>query len=389
MDRVYLDHAAATPLRPEVARAVRTVQDRLPGNPSASHRWGREAREELEDARERVGRALGVPPRSVHFVRGGTESDNLAVLGRADRVRARGETPVLVRSGIEHSAVRESVTAAVAAGGREEILSVRADGTVDEGALDLLLQQRPHLVSVMWVNHETGTILPVGRVADRCREAGVAFHVDAVQAVGRIPVEASTLPIDLLSVSGHKLGGPPGTGVLVVRDRDLLAPRLFGGGQEGGLRPGTEDVAGAVGMAVALEGATAWVNDEASRLARLRFRLEEGLRAGIPALRVHGREGPRAPHILSVGVPGLPRDVLPGALDLEGVGVSAGSACRTGSTTVSPVLAALYGEAAAEVAPLRLSLGWTTREEDVERALDVIPAVVDRVRAAGLAAGGD
>jgi len=382
---VYLDHAAATPMRPEVREALAAVLDGVPGNPSSTHVWGREARRTLEDARSRIAHGLAVQPEHVFFVRGGTESNNLAILGRADQARAEGRKLLMVRSTVEHSAVRESMGNATSSGGAECTVALRPDGSMGLSELSRLLDRDPILVSVMWVNHETGIILPVERVGELCRQAGVPFHVDGVQAAGRIGVEPGRLPIDLLSVSAHKLGGPRGTGVLVVRDRSLLSPRLFGGGQEAGLRPGTEDVAGAVGMAVALETALDGLPAEAERLAGLRHRLESGLVSRIPGLRVHGVDAARAPHILNVGVPGLPRDVLPGALDLEGVAVSAGSACRSGSTTVSPVLEALYGpDEAGEVAPLRLSVGWPSTPEDVDRALQVIPGAVERIRSAGI-----
>lgn len=382
MTSTYLDHAAATPLRPEVLEAMLPHLEGVHGNPSAVHQTGRRARKSLDDAREQIADLLGVPPGTVHFVRGGTESDNLAVLGRFDRVRADAPPPLFVRTGVEHSAVREAMEAAASRGAEEVILPLRPDGTVDEPTLEGLLERRPALVSVQWVNQETGSVLPVAEVAERCRDAGVPVHSDAVQAVGRVKVNPGEVPVDLLSLSAHKLGGPRGMGVLVVRRKDLLSPRLFGGGQENGLRPGTEDVAGAVGMAAALERALHAMPDEAARLGRLRDRLQAGLAERVSGLRVHGGEGPRAPHILNVGVPGLPRDLLPRALDVEGIATSAGSACRSGGTEVSPVLEAYYGhDEARAVAPLRLSLGWTTSEEEVERALENIPRVVARAAA--------
>lgn len=383
----YLDHAAATPMRPAARDAWLAALESAPGNPSSVHRWGRQARAILDEARARVADALGAESRAVRFVRGGTESDNLAVLGRAARVRAEGRAPLLVRTTVEHSAVREAVRAAAAEGGEEAELPVTPSGGVDEDWLASILARRPALLSLVWVNHETGSILPAPAVGAACREAGVPFHIDAMQAPGRIPVDLAELPVDLFSVSSHKVGGPRGAAALVVRDDDLLAPRLFGGGQEEGIRPGTEDVAAAAGFAAALEEAVAELDAEAQRLRTLRDRLEAGLRASVPGLRVHGAEGPRAPHILNVGVPGLPRDLLPRALDVEGIGASAGSACRSGGTEASPVLEGFYGaEAARAVAPLRLSLGRTTRDDEVSAALDRIPRVIERARDAGLAA---
>lgn len=378
---IYLDHAAATPMRPEVSRAMAPFREGIVGNPSSAHRWGRAARAALEDARERTAFVLGVSPEAVYFVRGGTESINLAILGRADRELAKGDGPVvLLRSAIEHAAVRESMDAAEAAGCSVEVLAVGPDGGLLLPDPDELRGRAVRLISVQWVNHETGLVLPIPELAEVCGRADVPLHVDAVQAVGKISFDLGETEVDLLSLSSHKLGGPRGVGALVVRPEIEIAPRQYGGGQERGLRPGTEDVAGAVGLSHALEISAASLNLETKRLAGLRELLEARLGGALPELRIHGKEGPRAPHILSIGVPGLPRDVLPGALDLAGVAVSAGSACRSGATSVSPVLQALYGEVAADVAPLRLSLGWSTTREEVEEAARRIPPVVERVR---------
>jgi cysteine desulfurase len=385
---IYLDHAAATPLRPEVREAMEPLLSGLFGNPSSVHRWGRAAREHLEDARERTAAALGTAPSTVRFVRGGTESVNLAILGTIEP--ALGETrtqsassggPLLFRSSVEHAAVRESVAEAEALGCEVYVLPVSPYGRIDLPDARKVARRKPALASVQWVNQETGTVLPIEEVGEWARDAGVPLHVDAVQGVGKLPLDLRRVPISLLSVSGHKLGGPKGTGVLVVREGARLHPRLFGGGQEGGVRPGTEDVAGAVGFACALEVAVSALGGEMERLRRLRDRLEAAIVQRLPGVRVHGGEGPRAPHISNLGVPGLPRDLLPSALDLAGVGVSAGSACRSGSVEVSPVLRALYGDdEAARVAPLRLSVGWPTTEAEVDEAASRIGDVVTRAR---------
>jgi len=388
MKAIYLDHAATTPLRPEVREAMAPFMDGVWGNPSSIHRWGREARAALEGARERVADLLRTSPREVYFTRGGTESINLAILGVAGRARLEGGSPsCYLRSSLEHSAVREPMDELEKLGDQIEVIGVDDTGKIDDEALDAALHRTGptlRLASIQWANQETGILLRVGAIADRCAAAGIPLHVDAVQAAGKLPIDLAATPISLLSLSGHKLGGPKGVGVLVVRKRVELHPLLFGGGQEGGLRPGTEDVAGAVGFARALELAVAEGTTEAERLAGLRSLLEEGLVAGIPGLQVHGAHAARAPHILAVGVPGIARDLLPSALDLAGVGASAGSACRSGSTEVSPVLLALYGKAAYTFAPLRLSLGWNTTRADVEEAIPRIVATVERIRAAGV-----
>ncbi len=390
MEPIYLDHAAATPLRPEARKAMDPWLTGVSGNPQSIHRWGRAARESLEDARERIARTFGATSSEVIFTRGGTESANLAVLGRLEAVRTSPSEPgsgppLFVYSSIEHSAVREAMAEVEARGARITTLPVSPRGEVDEAELDRLLARRPVLLSVQWVNQETGLILPIDRIAARCREAGVPLHVDGVQAGGRLPIDLAATPIDMLTLSAHKMGGPRGMGALVVREKSHLRPRLFGGGQEQGLRPGTGDVAGAVGFAAACEAMVQGMETEGERLGRLRDLLEDALSAAPVAPRVHGGEGPRAPHILGLGFPSLPRDLLPGALDLAGVGVSAGSACRSGSTAPSPVLTGLYGDAYARTtAPLRISLGWSTTESEVKRAIPIILETLERVRSVGV-----
>jgi len=393
MDYIYLDHAASSPLRPEVRAAMREVEESTPGNPSSPHRYGREARARLDEARHRVAGVLGADPMSVVFVRGGTESDNLAILGWTRSVRRTGGRPRLLHSAVEHSAVAAAAREVEAEGGRVEIFPVAPDGSARlDDALESLRANATEngsgdvfggLVSCLWVSHETGLVLPIAEVAHWARERRFQVHVDGVQGVGRLDPVPIVAAVDLFSLSARKLGGPPGMGVLVAGRGVTLHPTLFGGGQENGLRPGTEDVAGAVGTAVALEAAVSQRQAEWSRLGALRDALEARLREGIPDLVIHGSEGRRTPHILNVGIPGVPLDVLPGALDLEGVAVSAGSACRSGATGPSPVLAALYGEAhAVRVAPLRISLGWNTRASEVEEAGSVIIRVVEGVRRA-------
>ncbi len=380
MNRIYLDHAAATPMRPEVRGVMTEAIERLVGNPSSAHAWGREARAALEQARERIAAVLGVDPGGVHFVRGGTESINLAILGRVDWSRSRGDPrPRLLRSSVEHPAVRDCMEAAACQGAVVDEIPVSPNGELEIPVERELRQAGAALVSVQWVNQETGMILPIPRVAELCREAGVPLHVDGVQAAGKIPLRLDRVPLSFLSLSSHKLGGPRSTGALVIADGTQIQPRLFGGGQERGLRPGTEDLPGALGLATALEMSVDSLGAEGERIAELRDRLEAALVQKLPRLRVHGTESPRAPHILSVGAPGIPRDLLIGALDLAGIGASAGSACRSGAVGVSHVLRALYGSDAEGIAPLRLSLGWSTTPEEVDQAADRIPPIVERM----------
>ena len=378
MHAIYLDHAATTPVRPEALEAMAAVHGRPPGNPSSTHRFGRDARALLEDARARLAAALGVDTATVHFVRGGTEGDNLAVLGAVAAAGACGTRPLVVHTAGAHSAIREAAAAAEREGARRTVLPLDVDGQIDAAALDAALARGPTVVSVLWVNNETGAVLPVGDLAARVRAAGALLHVDAVQAVGKVPVDPVVSQVDLAVLTGHKLGGPGGAGALMVRKSTPLAPRIFGGGQERGLRPGTEDVAGAVGLAVAVELAVAEQAAFAERSRRLREALESGLRAGLEDMTVHAGGGPRAPHISNVGIPGTERDILLARLDLEGLAVSGGSACSSGATTQSPVIQALHGTSW-EPTAVRFSLGRTTSEgevaEGVRRTVTAVRAV--------------
>ena len=389
MQPLYLDHAATTPLRPEVRAAMEPYLGEVFGNPSSAHAWGRRAAAALEEARGQAAAALGAKPSEVLFVRGGTESDNLAVIGLAGASPAQGGAPVVVHSAIEHKAVIEAAHAAARNGGRVLSLPVSADGALDLDALDGALRQRPCVVSVMWVNNEVGTVLPVAEVARRARAHGAPVHSDAVQAPGKVPVSTvgDGAP-DLLTVTGHKIYGPKGTGILWLRQGVSIEPILHGGGQERGVRPGTQDVAGAWGMATALELAVREQPAETARLETLRQMLEAGLVAGIDEMLVHGASGPRAPHVSNVGIPGVDQEALLAALDLEGIAVSSGSACNSGVTRASHVLRAMYGADADRRATVRFSLGRGTTESDVARAVETTVALVRRLRASAYAATG-
>lgn len=386
MHPIYLDHAATTALRPEVRAVMAPLVD-APANPSSLHRWGRRALAVLEEARGAVAAVLEVAPREVVFVRGGTESCNLAILGRAGAVRREGIVPHVVVSAIEHRAVLDTLEGVQAMGGRTDVLPVDATGRPTRERLDRVLEERPAVVSVMAVNNETGALPPVDEVASACAAREVVFHSDAVQAPGHLPLAPLARVADLLSLSGHKAGGPAGTGVLRIRPGVALAPLLHGGGQEGGMRPGTQDVAGAVGVAEALRLACLEQGELHRRLSGLSALLEERLAAGIPGLRIHGSEGRRSPHIVNVGIPGVDPDLLLPALDLEGVAASRGSACASGSSRPSHVLEATLGESARGFAPLRLSLGRETTRDEVLQAVGVILRVVDRLSSAPVGAG--
>ncbi len=379
MPSIYLDHAATTPIRPEVREGMMAILDGDFGNPSSAHRWGRRAAARLEEARERVAEAIGADRSEVYFVRGGTESDNMAILGHAGAVRRRGDAPFAVVSAVEHKAVLSAAAEVGERGGRWSTVPVYADGTLDLDALDMALADGASIVSVMTVNNEVGIHLPIEAVMERTRAHGAVFHTDAVQALGKVPVSVEDLPIDLLSLTGHKIYGAKGTGVLFVRRGVELTPLIFGGGQERALRPGTEDVAGAVGMSIAVDLAVQEQESEADRIRGLRDLLQSRLESGIAGLRIHGDVPNRAPHILNVGIPNVDPEALLAGLDLEGIAASAGSACDSGAQTASHVLEALYGRLEG-VAALRFSPGHATTEDDVIHAADATLRVLELIR---------
>lgn len=368
---IYLDYAATAPLRPEARRALIDALDAGWGNPSSIHSHGRESRARLEDARARLAALIGAAPGEIVFTRAGTEADNLAVLGRA---RTRPGAPVAC-SAVEHKAVLAAVGAA---GAPSLILPVDGEGVVRMDALDDALAREPAVVSVMWANNETGVVQPVGEIAERCAAAGVAFHSDAVQALGRVPVRADGAA--LLAFSAHKVGGPKGIGALYVRRGTELAPLLFGGGQERGLRPGTEDVAGALAFVAAAEAAESGRAAESIRVGGLRDRLERGIGERVGGVVVNGGGAERLPHVCNLSVPGADPELLLMALDLEGIAVSSGSACSSGAVTPSHVLTAM-GLAPEVAGPsVRFSLGWNTTGAEIDRVLEVFPAIAERVR---------
>ena len=371
---LYLDHAATTPLRPEALDAMRRVLVSGFGNASSVHGAGRAGRAVLEEARATVARLLGATPAEIVFTSGGTEANNLAILGRW---RAAGLGVVV--SAIEHSAVREPAAEAARQGAAHTTVAVDEEGRVDLDGLGEALEARPGVVSVMWANNETGVLQPVEEVAALCSDRGVTFHTDAVQAVGHAPVRMDEVRCDLLSLSAHKFGGPTGVGALFVRRGTELAPMIRGGGQERGVRAGTSNIAGAAGLAAALEVACKDREAEDRRLAPLRDRLQARLRERVPALHVNSGGARRLPHVLSIGLDGIPADLLVASLDMAGLAVSSGSACRSGAGERSHVMVAMGRSADAVV---RFSLGWSTRADEIDRCADLFLDVLDRARVA-------
>lgn len=380
---IYLDHAATTPVRDEVLEAMHPYLGVRFGNPSSMHRWGREARVALDEARERVAHCLGAHPDEIVFTSCGTEADNMALLG-VWRARRSGARPAVAVTPIEHKAVLEAAHEIAREGGTERLLRVQRSGLVDEASFEALVGDDVAVCSVMWVNNEIGVIQPIAELASRARARGVVFHTDAVQAFGKCTVDARATPFDLCSVSGHKIGAPKGIGALYVRRGTPMEPLMFGGTQDRGRRPGTENVAMAVGLARAAEIAVAEREAEWRRLETLRDRLEETLLRRIPDAVVHARGAPRAPHVLNISVPGTDSESLLIALDLRGIACSAGSACQSGSISASHVLQAIGVPPELASAAIRMSLGCLTTERCVDRVSEVFPQLAARAR--GLAA---
>ena len=380
---VYLDNAATTPVRPEVLEAM------LPylgaeafGNPSSAHRFGRAARAGIEEAKRTIAEALGAEPNQVVFTSGGTEADNLAVIGAALASRDRGGPFRVAVSATEHKAVLAAAHAVSHLGGEEILLPVDAAGIVDATALDQALARGVAIASVMWVNNEVGTIQPIAALAARCRDAGVAFHSDAVQAFGKISVSLRDVPCTLLTLSGHKIGAPKGIGALIVRDRRAVEAIIHGGGQQFGIRPGTENVPGIIALGAAVRLAAQEQAAFATRLAALRDDLEAQLRAAIPDAVVHGSRV-RAPHVLNVSIPGTDSEAMLMHLDMAGIACSSGSACSTGATEPSHVLSAMGVPHDVAVAALRFSLGRSTGADDVAGVIAALPRIVEKVRSLG------
>ncbi len=378
---IYLDHAATTPVRPEVLEAMLPFLGAAAfGNPSSGHRFGRVARAGVEQARREVAEALGAEPGQVVFTSGGTEADNLAVIGASLAARSAGRPMLAAVASSEHKAVLAASHHVVRLGGGERVLPVDHDGLLDLASLDLALRERPAVVSVMWVNNETGVIQPIGEIAARCRAAGTPFHTDMVQAAGKVAASFADPALTLATVSGHKLGAPKGIGALLVRDPSRLEPLLHGGNQQRGIRPGTENVPGAVGLGRALLLAAREQEAESRRLETLRDRLAAGLRAALPDVVVTAERAPRAPHVLSLQIPGASSDALLVHLDQAGLAASGGSACATGAVEPSHVLTAMGVKHELGTSAIRLSLGRETTLAEIERAIAIVPQAVARVR---------
>lgn len=381
-DGVYLDHAATSPLRPEVWTAMEAALDEAGYNPASGHAAGRRAHALLEEARQTIARCIDAERTDLCFTSGGTQSDNLAVLGF---VRAHAEhSPRVFTSVVEHKAVLAAAGCAAREGADVHAVPVDDSGTIDLRTLEEGLAadpDRPTLVSIMWANNEIGTVQPLPEVVELSHRYGAVVHTDAVQAFGKVPVSVRDVPVDMLTITAHKLGGPVGIGALYHRRQTELAPITFGGSQERSLWPGTQNVLSAIGFAAAARMASEQREQHARTWTRLRERLAERLRKGLPDIRIHGETAhARMPNLLSVCILGADQTGLLLGLDLERVAVSAGSACSSGSAAPSHVLAAIGAEGDGDQAVLRFSFGPETTEECVDRAADVVVRTVQRLQ---------
>ncbi|GAA4345537.1 cysteine desulfurase family protein [Angustibacter luteus] len=389
---VYLDHAATTPMLPEAIEAM-VGELSVVGNPSSLHTAGRRARRVVEESREQLAQAVGASPSEVVFTSGGTEADNLAVKGtyRARRAADPRRRRVLV-SAIEHHAVLDTAQALADDEGAEVVLlPVDAKGRVQPDAVRSLIEADPQsvaLVSVMWANNEVGTLQPIAEIVEIAHRHGIPVHSDAVQAVGKVPVDFARSGLDLMSITGHKLGGPVGVGALVAVRGAELSPLVHGGGQERQVRSGTLDEPAIRSFAVAAALAVERLAGTRVRLTALREALVAGIRGHVPDVVVHGDPDPagRLPGLVNLSFLGCDGDSLLYLLDAQGVECSTGSACQAGVPQPSHVLVAM-GVPDAEVrSALRLSLGHTSTEADVAAVVEALPAAVDRARGAGAVA---
>jgi cysteine desulfurase len=378
-DPIYLDHAATTPVRAEVFEAMKPYFGTRFGNPSSTHRWGREARAALDEGRERLARCLGARPDEVCFTSGGTEGDNLAILGAWRQARSSGRNAIATTP-IEHKAILGAVHQAAAEGAEERMLPVDSNGVVVDASFDSLVDENVAVCSVMWVNNEIGTIQDLPRLAEKAKAKGAVVHTDAVQAFGKVRIDAASQQFDLLSMSGHKIGAPKGIGALFIRRGVQLQPLMHGGLQDRGRRPGTENVPYAIGLATAAELTLAEHERECERMEKMRDRLEAAILERVPDAVIHGRGAKRAPHVTNISVPGTDSESLLMALDLRGIAASGGSACQSGSISPSHVLLALGVKPELASAAVRMSVGALTNDECIDRVVEVFPALVQKAR---------
>jgi cysteine desulfurase len=385
-DTIYLDHAATTPLDPDVLGTMLPYFTERYGNPSSIYQLGQEARAAIDQARAACARVLGCEPSEIIFTSGATESDNLALRGVAWgarlALRNNGALPHIVTTAIEHHAVLHTANSLQREGFSATYVAPDSRGIVDPEAIAAAVRPETCLISVMYANNESGAIQPIQEIAEVARDRGIPLHTDAVQAAGTLSVNVDALGVDLLSLSAHKFYGPKGVGLLYVRRGTTIDFQQKGGGQEQGRRGGTENVPGIVGLGMALERADAWRDAYADHCARLRDWLADGLFAAIPEAMLNGPSDLRLrlPNNLNVTIPGIQGETLLLSLDVLGVAASAGSACTTGNTEPSHVLRAMGLSDDGCRSALRFTVGRSNTEQQIDDAIDALVGSVDRAR---------
>lgn len=376
MDRIYLDHNATTPVRPEVRDRMLPFFGELFGNPSSAHSFGQEVKVQFEEARQRIADQLGASPAQIVFTSGGTESDNYAIKGTAF---AAGKGHIITAM-VEHPAVLQTVSWLAKKGFDASYVQVDSSGVVDPDEVKKALRPDTILVSIMHMNNEVGTIQPVEEIAAITKEAGVYFHTDAVQSFGKLPTKVDDLGVDLLSVAAHKIYGPKGVGALYIRKGTRIDPLIIGGAQEKRRRSGTENVAGIVAFGEAIVQAEAEREQLYSRLTGLRETLVKGLTERIPEVIINGDPSKTFPSTVSASVSHVEGESLLLSLDMEGIAVSTGSACSSGSLEPSHVLVSMGIETVLAQGTLRFSMGRGTTKAQIDHLLEVFPPIVERLR---------
>ncbi len=379
MQRIYFDHNATTPVHPIVAdRMVAALREEF-GNPSSVHHFGQRAKAAIDQARSALAALIGADPSEVVFTSGGTESDNFAIRGTAEALERNGRRH-LIASAIEHEAVLNTLKALARRGSDTTLLAVDDTGIASSDDLRAALRDDTALVSVMHANNEIGTIQPIAELARAAHERGALFHSDAVQSAGKIPIDVKALGVDLLSISAHKFYGPKGVGAIWIRRGLRMLSCSTGGKQERNRRAGTENVAGIVGMGAAAEVALSNMADEHARVGALRDRLEEGILRSVPRTMVNGVKTSRLPNTTNISFDRVEAESLLIALDLDGIAVSTGSACSSGTLEPSHVLKAMGLPTHRTQNSIRFSLGAANTEAEVDRAVAVLPGIVEKLR---------
>jgi cysteine desulfurase len=378
MGKIYFDHSATTPVHPDVAEEMFRCVAGIFGNPSSIHSFGREAKKAVDAARSRVAESIGAKREEIVFTSGGTESDHLAIKGAAYANRKKGNH--IITTAVEHHAVLNTCKALEKEGFELTVLPVDGYGMVNPGDLAGAIKDNTILITVMHANNEVGTIQPISEIGEIAREKGILFHTDAVQSIGKIPVDVNDLKVDLLSISGHKIYAPKGIGALYIKQGITWRPFNFGGGQERERRPGTENVPGIVALGKAVELASGNLAEESARLTVLRDKLIKGITERIDHVKLAGHPSLRLPNNVNFVFEYIDGGTMLLNLDMHGVAASSGSACSTGSVNPSHVLLAMGIPRTMAHGSLRLTLGMVNKEKDVDEFIDIMPGIIEKLR---------